>query len=194
MDDVEGALGEDRPLYLEDQATRCHAARGKRHPHIVDQLRVGQLTAREVDATDNSSSSLSASKRTSPRGLVQRPPTDLDEQARLLGDRDQLLGTDEAVAGTAPAKQPLRLDDTAAPDVVGGIEELELETEALKGASGRSASRSKRSSVSICIDDSKRRMVQLATRRLRREDRGIRLVERAPPAFVAEVFALDGRC
>ena len=83
---------------------------------VGDDVAVLQLLDRQVHAHRTAAAPSGEQARESgglAAGLAQHPAPDRDDQARLLGERDELVRADQAALGVLPAQQ--RLDARDAP-------------------------------------------------------------------------------
>ncbi len=103
-------------------------------PHLVDQARVAQLARGDVDEhVDRPAPFGEGPADGLPARLLEDPAAERLEQPALLGDREELGGTEQAVVGVVPAQQGLGPEDRAGPQVDDGLE-VEQELVALDAA------------------------------------------------------------
>ena len=128
------------------------AAVVQRRAHLLDELGALELARGDVDR-DVQRDSPSCARRRPARRPAPAPSADRDDQAVLLGDRDERVGRDHAARGMAPAQQRLDAHDA----LVLEVEHRLVDEEELVGARARRArsiSRWMRSCAAVCIADS----------------------------------------
>ncbi len=87
---------------------RCEARLGERVADVGHDVALVDLPRREVDGDRQLPARLrSQHARAVPAALVQHPPADRQDQARLLGDRDELVRRDHAALRVAPPQERL---------------------------------------------------------------------------------------
>ena len=107
----------------------------------VDRERgVEEGAGREVDRDAELVALLAATRGTWRMRGAEHPAGERDDQAGLLGDRDELLGHEQAVARVVPAHERLDADDAAGHEVdLGLVVQRELARSRARGAARRRA-------------------------------------------------------
>jgi hypothetical protein len=119
----QGRLGD-----LDCQRAWIQPALGERGFHVGDERIDVELPSRDVDGHVDRIPSL-APRGALAAGLVQDPPSDLDDQARLLEQRDEVVGLHDAPCRAVPANQSLHSGGAHVPQIERGLvheEELVL--------------------------------------------------------------------
>ncbi len=101
---LSGVVADERGLGdFEDQALRGQPGVAQRGLDFLDEARLLELGARDVDAQVRSA----APGRGLARGVAQHPAPERDDQSGLLGERDELARAEQAALGMLPAHERL---------------------------------------------------------------------------------------
>ena len=114
-----GAVLEHRGLgHLEDDLGRVDAGLPDDRQDLVDEVGLGQLPGRDVDADREP---VRPDELVPPAhlaaGLAEHPAADLEDRIRLLGDPDEVVGADPAALGMVPADERLDADHPSRRDL-----------------------------------------------------------------------------